>query len=280
MLSAPPINFPLDEVNQRLDFLREKTIYLINEAKDLQKQLSFSNNLSDEQEKSLIDKVDSIFDEEIHRLISHRFSKDHYYAETLGVIEGDSDFSWVVDSIDGTMNFLRKIPLYAISLGLEYRNTTVAAYIILPEFNSVYLSVLGEGAYQNGTKIFCSEIHSLDRALLISSFPYNRKSNLRETIAEVASFVTTGRSMRRTGSLVIDLCWLADGKIDGLWEKNVDRYDLSAASLILKEAGGKLTDISGNDIVSYPTSIVASNQLLHQYIVDVLQKTRKELSYN
>ncbi|MCB1142550.1 MAG: inositol monophosphatase [Leptospiraceae bacterium] len=280
MLSAPSINFPIDEVNLRINYLREKTIHLINLARENQSKLSYRNSLSDEEEKSLIDKVDTIFDSEISKILKEKFPHDSFHFESTGEETGKSDFKWIVDSIDGTMNFLRKIPLYAISMGLEYRGSTVGAYVILPDFNDVYLSIRGEGAFRNGVSIECSEIQNLDRSLLISSFPYSRKSNMRETISEVSAFVSTGRSMRRTGSLVVDLCWLAEGRVDGLWEKDVKKFDISATSLILEEAGGNITNLLGQEIINFPTGIIASNGYIQPQIIEVLKKTRNELNLN
>jgi myo-inositol-1(or 4)-monophosphatase len=278
-LTSHSLHFPLDEVNYRLEHIRENLFNIVNTAFDIQARLKIKKNLSDTEEKIYLDQADQFMENFLVELISSKFTNDFFLCEGMGEILGKNDFRWIIDAVDGTMNFLREIPLFCISIGLQYRNTVVCGIVIVPSTKEIYYTILGQGAYKNERKISVSAISNLDRALLISSFP-NKNSNMREIISEISAFVSTGRSIRRTGSFVLDLCWIAEGKVDGVWEKDVNIFDMGAAGLLIQEADGKYTNFLGESIVSYPSSVVVSNKHIHTQILEVLKKTHQELNLN
>jgi myo-inositol-1(or 4)-monophosphatase len=279
-LTADPLNFPSDEVGLRFDHLLQNQTKIIQACRDLQKRLSYRESITDEREKELLDESDTAFEKYLVGVIEAKFQNDTFICESAGRIDGNGDFSWTIDAIDGSINFLRKLPLYAISLGLSYRNNPVAGIIFLPELGDTYTAVIGEGAYKNKQLIHVSEVSSIDRALLISSFPSYRNADMRDTVSQISAFVSKGRSIRRTGSIIVDMCWLAEGRIDGLWEKDVSEFDLTATSVLIAEAGGKITRMNGEEILSHPTDLVISNKIIHTQIVEILHKTRTEHNLN
>jgi myo-inositol-1(or 4)-monophosphatase len=279
-LTSPPLHFPNDEVNYRLVHIKNSVPFLMESAWKIQEKLRINRTMSDAEEKASLDQADEFMEEHIIQLISEKFPNDFLLCEHKGLILGKNDFRWVIDAIDGSMNFLRGIPLFCISIGLQFRNSPVCGIVLVPSMGEVYHAIHGEGAYKNDDRLYVSSIQTIDRSLLISSFPTNRNSNMREIISEISAFVSTGRSIRRTGSLVLDLCWLAEGKIDGIWEKEVSVFDMTAAGLIVHEAGGSTSNYTGDHISGYPSSVIASNGYIHSQIVDVLKKSRQELNLN
>jgi myo-inositol-1(or 4)-monophosphatase len=278
--TSPPLHFPIDEVNYRLEHIKENFSNIINAAYDIQSRLRITKTLTDGEEKHYLDLSDQYMENFLIELIQSKFSNDFFLCEHLGEILGRNDFRWVIDGIDGSMNFLRDIPLFCVSIGLQYRNTPICGVVIVPPLKDIYFSIWGQGGFKNEERIHVSSILTLDRALLISSFPTSRQSNMREIISEISAFVSTGRSIRRTGSFVLDLCWLSEGKVDGVWEKDIGVFDIAAAGLIVHESGGNYSDFLGAPIQAYPSSVVASNGYIHGQIVEVLKKSRQELNLN
>jgi myo-inositol-1(or 4)-monophosphatase len=277
---APNLNFPIEELNERIAYIEQNIPYFITSCKEIQKKLLIRETLSDAEEKERLDQADRKFEQVLLETIHRKYNLDSSLCEQNGNIIGKTNFRWVIDAIDGAMNFLRGVPLYAISIGIQHREANVAGIIILPETRDVYVGVHGSYALKNQNRILVSEIDSLDRSLIITPFPSQKKINLQEIMSELSAFVASGRSIRRTGSTVVDLCWLAEGKIDGIWEKGIQIWDFAAASVLIKEAGGKLSDFKGDDLFSFPSTMVASNGLVHGQILEVLKKTRQELSLN
>lgn len=278
--TADPIHFPNDEVTLRLDHIKNNYQKIVQSCRDLQRKLSFSESISDEREKEILDEVDSEFEKILIDHIGQMFSQDSFRCESAGAIERMGDFTWTLDAIDGSINFLRKLPLYAISLGIAYRKKPVAAIILLPDLGDIYTAIHGEGAYKNNQPIHVSSVGTIDRALLISSFPSYRNRNVHSTLSEITAFVSKGRSIRRTGSIIVDICWLAEGRLDGLWEKEVSEFDLAASTLLLLEAGGAISDMNGAEIQSYPSDLVISNGIIQSQIIDIIRKTRIEHTLN
>jgi myo-inositol-1(or 4)-monophosphatase len=278
--TSPELNFPADEIHYRVEHVKNSISHIIRSSQDLQRKLLIREDIGDQAEKTLMHRVDSAMEDVLVQLISQKFTNDFFLCEVVGQITGKNDFCWVIDAIDGSMNFLRAIPMYGISIGLQYRNHLVAGIVVFPDYEDVYSAILGQGAYKNGERIYVSKISTLESSILISSFPSSHKSVMREIISEISSFVNSGRSIRRTGSIVLDLCWIAEGKVDGLWEREVEIFDIAGIEVLLKEAGGKITNFQGESPASYPSSIIATNGLLHKQVQDVLKRTRTDLNLN
>ena len=278
--TAPELNFPLEEIQERLNLMEQKISFLIEETRKIQSEIYIHDSITDGEEKRLLDLTEKKVYSLLNEIISKHFPFDSISSEEEIKLTGKNNFTWVLDPIDGSMNFLRRVPMYSISIGIQHRDHNVAGIVICPDFHDTYTAILGQGAYKNNVKISVSEITKIDRSLLISAFPSNRKIILTEILADLSAFLTSGRSIRRTGSIVLDFCWIAEGRIDGLWEKSVGLFDLSAASVILKEAGATITDYKGDYNLTYPSEIVVSNGFIHSQILEILKKSRQELSLN
>ena len=270
MSIAPPIDFPIDEVLKRVVAIQKSARLIATAAMELQKKIKITEDISDSDERLLMQKADHEIGDFLVNIIESYFPKDSILCENILNRNSTSDFRWVLDPVDGTMNFVRGIPLFATSIGIEHREKSVAGVVILPALGDVYIATYGSGATKNGTKLQVSKTATMQNAVLMFSFPTRRKQIINELINDLTTIATYGRSIRRTGSIVLDLCWLAEGLIDGLWDKSTPHYDTAATSVILKEAGGSITDFKGNAFLEGQSEVVATNSVIHKQLIQAL----------
>lgn len=278
--SSGTIDFPIDETQKRIDIIRANSPGFMLYARNLQQELREFEAKTDSEEKEQINKSDRVMGEFLLNFLQKAFPEDGILMEEQEPIFGKNSFRWVVDPIDGSMNFTRGLPMYAISIGLEHRETPIAGVVLVPSLEDVYIGILGEGAQKNGDSIFPSLTKELTRSIFTPNLPTKRANQIQEIMSDLTALITHARSIRRSGSLVLDLCWIAEGCLDGLWEKNVKHWDICATSVILNESGGKLTDFNGKHYWNGLPEIVATNGFLHDPILDVLQKSRNYQGMN
>lgn len=173
-ISSPTINFPVDETIKRIEYVKANAMGIIHEAKKIQREVSAIRSETDADEKERIDAADGKLGDILIRFLQKSFPKDGIICEDKPTIDG-GDFKWILDPVDGSMNFVRGLPLYAISFGLEHRETPVGGVVIVPPQESVYSAVMGEGAYKNGEPIVTSRISELNRAIFFAK-PSNKTS--------------------------------------------------------------------------------------------------------
>lgn len=217
-ISSPTINFPVDETIKRIEYVKANAMGIIHEAKKIQREVSAIRSDTDADEKERIDAADGKLGEILIRFLQKSFPKDGILCEDKPPIDG-GEFKWVLDPVDGSMNFVRGLPLYAISFGLEHRETPVGGVVIVPPQESVYSAVMGEGAFKNGEQIVTSRVSELNRAIFSPNLPTKRAHMIQEIMADLSGFLTYARSFRRTGSFVLDSCFIAEGVMDAIWEK-------------------------------------------------------------
>ncbi len=267
------IDFPINEVYDRvqliLSYIPKINHFTLQFQEDIKKGRIIKNfyelvKLSDQEvENQLLD------------IIQKNFKKDSIISESAGEIQKDGDFSWWLDPLDGSRNFIHNNPFFCISIGLVFRDNPVAGIVTVPFFNEIYHAIYGEGAYKNKKRIMVSTTTSLDLALISSGIPFNRQEILHQLLTDLSTMISAGTGIRKTGSIVIDLCWTAEGRIDGMWERNLNPWDTCAGYIILKEAGGKITDIEGNSYHIQIDNLVASNSLIHSDIIHTLRNIKE-----
>lgn len=280
MSTSGTIDFPIDQVQRRIEVIKANSPGFMLFARKLQKELRLFHSKTDQEEKERINKSDQLMGNFLLDFFQKAFPKDSILMEDQQSVDGPTGFRWVVDPIDGSMNFVRGLPMFAVSIGLEYREGPVAGVVLIPSLEDVYAAILGEGATKNGDTIFTSSISDLGRSIFTPNLPTKRAQNIHEIMADLTALLTYARSIRRSGSLVQDLCWIAEGCLDGIWEKSVQHWDICAASVILAEAGGKITDYHGKHYWNGLPEIVATNGFLHNSILEVLKKARNSIGLN
>lgn len=190
-------------------------------------------------------------------------------AEESGRAAG-SDHEWLVDPLDGTTNFAHAFPVFAVSVALAYRRRLVAGVVYDPLRDELFAAEAGQGATLNGARLKVSTTAQLDQALLSTGFPYDVRTNPHSNVEEFTRFLKRAQAIRRAGSAALDLCYLACGRFDAYWEWKLSPWDSAAGVLIVREAGGTVSNFAGGAFDLYGTEVLASNRLLHQVMIDVL----------
>ena len=219
----------------------------------------------------LVTEVDIAIEREFRAMIGGRFPDHAILGEELGgsatVPPGPC---WIFDPIDGTTNYAHGLPIYCSSLGLEVDGEVVVAAIYDPSRQELFTAEKGEGAWLNGDPLRVSATDRLIDSLLVTGFPYDVRLRQEELIAIFAAFLTEARAVRRLGSAAVDLCYVAAGRFDGFWEQHLKPWDVAAGSLIVTEAGGRMSRMDGTAFSVEAGSLLASNGCLHGGMVRLI----------
>jgi myo-inositol-1(or 4)-monophosphatase len=181
---------------------------------------------------------------------------------------------WVIDPLDGTTNYAHGYPVFSVSIGLEIAGEVEWGAVFDPARDEMFSARRGRGATCNGLELHVSRTASLGASLLATGFPYDIQIDSLNNLDNFCAFAPRTQGIRRAGSAAIDLCYVAAGRFDGFWELKLNPWDCAAGSLIVKEAGGAVTNFSGDPASIYGREIVASNGLIHREMLDVLQTIR------
>jgi myo-inositol-1(or 4)-monophosphatase len=226
--------------------------------------------------KGAIDPVTEV-DKESEKTILHeintRFPGHRIVTEESGILEGDHGHTWYIDPLDGTVNFSHNIPVFCVSIAYGVGGTITHGVVYDPSRGELFAAEKGKGATLNGKPIHVSAADDLGRALLVTGFPYDIRTNPENNLENYAKFAVLSQGVRRFGSAALDLCYVACGRFDGYWELRLFPWDMAAGSIIVTEAGGIITDLCGKpvDLTSRP-SIITGNSSIHQAILKVLQE--------
>jgi myo-inositol-1(or 4)-monophosphatase len=224
-------------------------------------------------EVDLVTEIDEEAERVIREILLEAFPAYGMLAEEGGALVGEEDARWIVDPLDGTTNYAHRLPIFAVSIGLERSGVVVLGVVHDPIGEETFVAEQGRGATLNGEPIKVSDTDELIRALIATGFPYDR-AEMPEALELFGRFAATTRGMRRLGSAALDLCYVASGRIDGYYERGIWPWDLAAGSVILEEAGGKLTNYRGGVLDLDGREIVASNGRLHPSIMRLMRDDR------
>jgi len=202
------------------------------------------------------------------------FPGDAILAEERGAQAGRSGRRWIIDPIDGTTNYAHGLPAYAVSIALEVGGRVQLGVVYDPSHDELYVAERGGGAFCNDTRLAVSTTAALDDSLLTTGFPYDIRVNPDNNLKEYAVFATRSRAVRRFGSAVIDLAWVACGRYDGFWELRLGPWDVAAGGLLVEEAGGRLTSLTGGPVDLERPTLVASNGRIHDAMLAILTEVR------
>jgi myo-inositol-1(or 4)-monophosphatase len=206
----------------------------------------------------------------LERLHSH-FPKHAVVAEEGGGQQTDSEYCWYVDPLDGTTNFAHGFPVFCVSLGLAYRGEVIVGAVYDPTREELYTAERNAGAYLNHKRLAVSKIHAISESLLGTGFP-PFASNHDLNIEFFFRLTKLTHGIRRAGSAALDLCSVAAGRFDGFWELKLNSWDKAAGSLMVTEAGGKVTDLGGRPFGLLADEIFASNGFIHDQTVQAFSE--------
>ena len=227
-----------------------------------------SGEISLKQAFDFVTRVDTESEALIINTIRERFQDHHFLAEeSLREAETD-DFRWIIDPLDGTTNYIHGFPFSAVSIALQYKRKIIAGVIFDPFRNELFTALKGDGAFLDGKKITVSTVSNLANALIATGFPFKRKDLIEHYLTLFRNIFLEVSDIRRAGSAALDLAYVACGRCDGFFEIGLGPWDCAAGSLIIKEAGGVITNFGGGDDFLSIGNIVAGNTLIHPMLLD------------
>lgn len=183
--------------------------------------------------------------------------------------DGQDEWRWIIDPLDGTTNYAHGYPCFCVSVGLEHKGRMEVGVVYDPMRDEMFTAERGQGASLNGRSIHVSPVETLDRALLCTGFPYDVRER-SEFARHFANFIMNAQAVRRDGAAALDLAYVAAGRFDGFWEEGLKPWDVAAGSLLVEEAGGRVSKYDGSPLSIYTPPLLASNGLLHEQMMRVL----------
>lgn len=221
---------------------------------------------------NLVTEVDKECEKLIVGKLQENFPEDDILAEEGSGERHKTQRRWIVDPLDGTVNYTHSFPFFCTSIALEKNGELELGVIYDPNRDEMFSAIKGEGAMLNGESISVSKAPTLNEALVATGFAYNVRQEERfDNLDNFSKFVKIARAVRRPGSAAIDLAWLACGRIDGFWELFLKPWDMAAGVCIIQEAGGLVTSFDGSPYNLYGTQILASNGIIHNEMMHVLR---------
>lgn len=226
---------------------------------------------------NLVTEADHAAEKAIIDIIRQEHPGHFILSEETGEIVMDSEYKWIIDPIDGTVNFANGIPICCVSIGLEKAGKMIMGTVYNPIMNEFYFAQTGFGASLNDKKIRVSDKTDVIKSCLVTGFPYTYLDMDNGPLQVFERFIRNGVPVRRLGSAAIDLCWVAAGRFDGFYEHKLQAWDSAAGFLIVEEAGGRVTDFEGNHYSPYQPHLLATNGKIHDEMLEVISN-RKLLS--
>ena len=226
---------------------------------------------------NLVTEADHAAEKAIIDIIKQEHPDHFILSEESGEMIMDSEYKWIIDPIDGTVNFANGIPICCVSIGLEKAGKMILGTVYNPLMNEMFFAQKGYGASLNEKKIQVSEKTEVIKSCLVTGFPYTYADTVNSPLEVFERFIKKGVPVRRLGSAAIDLCWVAAGRFDGFYEHKLQAWDSAAGFLIVEEAGGKVTDFEGNYFSPYQPHVLATNGKIHDEMLDIINN-RKVLS--
>jgi myo-inositol-1(or 4)-monophosphatase len=224
---------------------------------------------------NLVTEADHAAEKAIIEVIHGNFPDHQVLGEESGASKHDSTYKWIVDPIDGTVNFAHGIPLNCVSIALEENGTIILGAVFNPHLNEFFFAEKGKGATLNDKPIRVSEQKQVLKSCLVTGFPYTYINMPNGPLEIFERFIRKGIPVRRLGSAAIDLCWVAAGRFDGFYEHKLEPWDSAAGYLIVEEAGGKVTDLAGNSFSVYQHKVLATNGHIHEDMVGVINNKQE-----
>jgi myo-inositol-1(or 4)-monophosphatase len=224
---------------------------------------------------NLVTEYDNAAEQSIISTILTHFPTHSILAEESGEQhkKKDAEVVWIIDPLDGTVNFAHRIPLFSISIGVVIKGVVQTGVVYNPMVHELFLAAKGKGAYLNGVKLQVSSIADAMKAFMVTGFPYNVNTNPLHCIDRFAQMQAKGIPIRRLGSAALDLAYVAAGRFDAFWELHLNPWDIAAGILLVEEAGGMVTSYDGSPLAIYSDkTLVATNGLLHRFMIEQLNQ--------
>lgn len=222
----------------------------------------------------LVTEADYQSEKMILEILTARCPEHQILAEESGFSQQTSDFRWVVDPLDGTTNYAHQYPMVAVSIGLLYQQEPIVGVVYNPLTEELFQAAKGLGAQLNGQSLRVSKVTSLKESLLATGFAYDRRETADNNYAEFCHFTHLTQGVRRAGAASLDLAYVAAGRLDGYWERGLKPWDMAAGAMIVKEAGGQVSDYTLAPLDWASGRILATNGHLHAVMSEELKNVK------
>lgn len=228
------------------------------------------------QETNLVTEIDKKSEELIIGRIRKKYPDHDILAEESGSHIQKSEYRWIIDPLDGTLNFTHGVPLYSVSIAVEHRGEIVAGVVYEPNLGDLFTAEKGKGAFLNQRPIRVSKVDRLIESMLVTGFPYTIRDNPDNAVQHFVNMLMKAQGIRRLGSAAVDLSYVACGRFEGFWEVSLSPWDMAAGVLLVQEAGGRFTDFRGSASSVYGKQVLATNGLVHDLLVEILERGLSE----
>lgn len=220
----------------------------------------------------LVTEIDKKSEKAIIATIQRDFPDHEILSEEIGAIAMPSEYKWIIDPIDGTVNFAHGLPICCVSLAVEVSGEMRMGAVFNPFSEELFFAEKGKGAWCNEDSISVSSNEEIEKAFLVTGFPYVWEGAGRDPIRVFEKLVKSGLPVRRLGSAALDLCYVASGRFDGFWEFSLNAWDTAAGFLMVEEAGGKVTDFANERYSPYQKELLATNGGIHEKMLETINQ--------
>ncbi len=222
---------------------------------------------------NLVTEADRMSEALILERLGQRFPNHSVLTEESPGSDKNSNYRWIIDPLDGTTNYAHGYPVFCVSIALEYQKRITTGVVYNPMMDELFLAERGQGSWLNGRQIKVSGTSDLSLSLIATGFPYDIRESKINNLDHFNSMVKQVQAIRRAGSAALDMAYVAAGRFDGFWELKLMPWDTAAASLLIIEAGGSISDLAGHEFSLNAPHVLASNGKIHQQLINALQKT-------
>jgi myo-inositol-1(or 4)-monophosphatase len=219
----------------------------------------------------LVTEADHASEKAIFKVIQQNHPDHFILSEETGSMPTQSNIKWIIDPIDGTINFANGIPICCVSIGVEENGEMIMGAVYNPFMNELFFAEKGKGAFLNDQPIKVSSKNDLLTSCLVTGFPYQYLDTENGPLQIFEKLIRKSIPVRRLGSAALDLCWTAAGRFDGFYEHKLQAWDSAAGFLMVQEAGGRVTDLKGEKYNPYQPGIIASNGQIHDQLLNLLK---------
>jgi myo-inositol-1(or 4)-monophosphatase len=235
-----------------------------------------ANDITEKERHDFVTKVDRMAEEEIINTIQRSYPSHNILAEESGLRSGTTNCTWIIDPLDGTINFIHGFPHFCVSIAFQRNDKLEVGVIYDPLRQELFTAVRGMGAQLNNRKIRVSPCKKLDNALLGTGFPSRIEKHIQFYLKTLGVILPQTVGVRRAGSAALDIAYVAAGRLDGFWEMGLKSWDIAAGAVILMEAGGIISDFQGGMGYFKSGEVVAATPKLHKPLVDIIQSATRE----
>ena len=224
------------------------------------------------QQNDFVSEVDHAAEEAIIGVLHDAYPDHGFLGEESGYKDREAEYLWIIDPLDGTTNFLHGVPQYCVSIGLQHKGQLTQAVVYDPTRNELFTATKGVGAYLNDRRIRVSKLDKLDGALVGTGFPFKVIDNVDDYLRMLKNVMKATSGVRRPGAAALDLAWVAAGRMDAFWEIGLSPWDMAAGALLIREAGGLVGDLDGNDTFLDRGQILATNGKIFSAMLQLLKQ--------